>query len=179
MPTDQEIIAAFTANPDKGFNLLMSAYMQPVYWHIRRLVVSHADAQDTLQETFVRVFRTMDRYNSQHTLKAWIYRIATNEALRLLSQRQHRISISLDEAPADTFNLMADNYVDYTNMAVVKLQQAIHTLPLKQQLAFNFRYYDDLSYDEISQITGLSADNIKANYHVAKNKILQYINNSE
>ena len=166
---DREIVAAIRDNPEKGFSLLMKKYIEPVYWHIRRLVVSHADAQDAAQETFVRAFRSFGSF-CDGSLRSWIYRIATNEALRSLSgRRSERYEIS------DAFGLFADEYVDYSDLESVKLQQAILSLPHKQQLAFNLRYYDEMDYDEIARITGSTAVNVKVNYHLAKSKIIKYI----
>ena len=154
--------------------LLMVKYKAPIYWHIRRLVVAHDDAQDATQEAFIRVFRSFSQFRGDSPFSAWIYRIATNEALRLLEQRK-REQLSLDENEAEANRLMADNYVDYTDLEAVKLQRAILLLPAKQQIAFNLRYYDELSYDEIAQITDSSAASVKTNYHLAKDKIVKYM----
>ena len=179
MPTDHEIISAMKENPNKGMGLLMKAYMKPVYWHIRRLVVAHADAQDALQETFVRVFRSFSQYNEKQSLTAWIFRIATNEALRLLGKRKGKTDLSLDDTSEDLFDLKADAYVDYSDAEAVKLQKAILSLPAKQQIAFNLRYYDDLSYEDIALITGSTEANVKANYHYAKEKIVNYLKTND
>ena len=166
-------------DPDKWFGMLMKEYREPVYWHIRRLVVSHDDALDATQETFLRVFKSLYQFNAEYSLKAWILRIATNEALRLLGRNQGRITVSLDEPTAEILNLRADDYFDYSDKLAIKLQQAVHSLPVKQQLAFNFRYYDEMSYEEIANVTGSTAANVKANYHIAKEKIIQFMNNNE
>lgn len=179
MSKDTQIIAVMAKNPDEGFGMLMKEYREPVYWHIRRLVVSHDDALDVTQETFLRVFRAFNQFNSEYSLKTWIFHIATNEALRTLGRNQGRITVSLDEPTAEILNLKADDYFDYSDKLTVKLQQAIHTLPVKQQLAFNFRYYDEMSYEEIAKVTDSTATNVKANYHIAKEKIIQFMNNNE
>ena len=166
-------------DPDKGVEMLMKEYREPVYWHIRRLVVSHDDALDATQETFLKIFKAFDQFNAEYSLKSWILHIATNEALRLLGRNQGRITISLDESTAEILNLRADDYFDYSNKLAIKLQQAVHSLPVKQQLAFNFRYYDEMSYEEIANVTGSTAANVKANYHIAKEKIIQFMNNNE
>ena len=179
MPTDQDIITAMKADPQKGFDLLMASFMKPIYWHIRRLVVAHADAQDAMQETFVRVFRSFAQYDESQPLSAWIFRIATNEALRLLGKRKGEAQLSLDEASDDLFDLKADDYVDYSDAEAVKLQKAILALPAKQQIAFNLRYYDEMSYDDIALVTGSTAANVKANYHNAKEKIVNYLKTND
>ena len=104
MADDKGIIVAIRENPERGFRLLMASYKEPVYWHIRRLVVSHADAQDAAQEAFVRIFRNFQQYNEANSFKAWIFRIASNEALRLLGKLKNSTMLSLDEVTADMFN---------------------------------------------------------------------------
>lgn len=172
--SDDSIVQSMRAQPELGFRLLMQRYREPVYWHIRRLVVAHQDAQDASQETFLRVFRCWDQYRGDSTLKCWIYSIATREALRLISRRRESLSVD-DSQAAEVMALKADNYVDYSNGAAVRLQQAILSLPTKQQLAFNMRYYDEMSFEEIAQATGSKATAVKANYHIAKEKIIKYI----
>ena len=176
MANDKDIWTALNRDPEKGFRLLMARYQEPVYWHIRRLLVSHDDAQDATQETFIRVFRSLEQYRGESSLITWIYRIATNEALRLLERRKEtQASLDTDASP-EALRLMADEYVDYADAEAVRLQQAIQALPPKQQLAFNLRYYDELGYDDITQITGQSVGSAKTNYHIAKEKIIKYMN---
>ena len=175
---DTDIVSALKENAENGFRLLMAKYKEAVYWHIRRLVVSHDDAQDAAQETFVRVFRSIRQFKGECSFCAWIYRIATNEALRVLERRRGE-RLSLDDPEAGVSDLMADEYVDYNDLEAVKLQKAILSLPTKQQLAFNLRYYDELEYDEIAAITGSTAVNVKANYHLAKEKIIKYMNSTD
>lgn len=179
MPTDQEIIVAIKEDSQRGFGLLMASYMKPVYWHIRRMVVAHADAQDVMQETFVRVFRSFDHYQEDQPLNAWIFGIATNEALRFLGKSKGKSLLSLEDTSEDLFSLKADDYVDYSDVEAVKLQKAILSLPAKQQIAFNLRYYNELSYDDIALITGSIAANVKANYHNAKEKIVNYMKSND
>ena len=179
MVNDKEIIQAIRQNAEKGFRLLMVRYKEPVYWHIRRLVVSHADAQDAAQEAFVRVFRNFGQYNETNSLKAWIFRIATNEALRLLGKQKGDIMLSLDEVTADMLETKADGYFDSSDAITMKLQQAILHLPAKQQLAFNLRYYDEMSYEEIAEVAGSTAASMKVSYNIAKEKIIAYMNNND
>lgn len=181
---DTDIVSALKENAENGFRLLMEKYKVALYWHIRRLVVSHDDAQDAAQETFVRVFRSFSQFRSSSQFKdgrsfgSWIYRIATNEALRILERRRDG-RLSLDDPESGANGLIADEYVDYSDLEAVKLQKAILSLPTKQQLAFNLRYYDELGYDEIAAITNSTAANVKANYHVAKEKIIKYMNSTD
>lgn len=171
---DRDIITAIKNCKERGFQLLMAKYKKPIYWHIRRIVVVHADAQDATQETFIRVFRHFGRYDCGTPFPVWIYRIATHEALRIVDRRRQGM---LDmEATAKTIHQMeADNYVDYSKLEAVRLQQAILSLPIKQQLAFNLRYYDEMGYDEIAVITDSKPVNVKMNYHIAKEKIIRYL----
>ena len=158
--------------------MLMMKYQEPLYWHIRRLVVSHDDAQDAAQETFVRIYRSFDQYRGDCSFRSWIYRIATNEALRIISKRRQEV-ISLESAATGVQFIAGDNYIDYDDKVAVKLQKAILTLPPKQQLAFNLRYYDELSFEEIARIADSTPTSIKASYHVAKEKIVKYMNSND
>ena len=175
---DADIVSTLKKDAESGFRLLMAKYKEAVYWHIRRLVVSHDDAQDAAQETFVRVFRSIRQFQGECSFCAWIYRVATNEALRVLERRRCE-RLSLDDPESGVSDLIADEYVDYNDLEAVKLQKAILSLPTKQQLAFNLRYYDELEYDEIAAITGSTAVNVKANYHLAKEKIIKYMNSTD
>ena len=175
---DRDIIRAIREKPEKGFRLLMQKYKQPVYWHIRRITVNSEDAQDATQETFIRVFRSFGKFRDESSLRAWIFRIATNEALRLVGARRQE-QVSLDAEGDEANRIMADNYVDYTDLEAVKLQKAILSLPTKQQVAFNLRYYDELSYEEIAEATGSTPSAVKTNYHIAKEKIIKYMNSND
>lgn len=175
---DKTIIQAVREKSEIGFRLLMRKYKQPIYWHIRRLVVSHDDAQDATQEAFIRIFRSFDKFRDDNSFRGWIFRIATNEALRLIDARkQDQVSLEEDENGAN--RIMADNYVDYSDLEAVKLQKAILSLPAKQQAAFNLRYYDELSYEEIAEAAGSTPSAVKMNFHIAKEKIVKYMNASD
>lgn len=175
---DNVIIDTLKESPERGFRMLMMKYQEPLYWHIRRLVVSHDDAQDAAQETFVRIYRSFDQYRGDCSFRSWIYRIATNEALRIISKRRQEV-ISLESAATGVQFIAGDNYIDYDDKVAVKLQKAILTLPPKQQLAFNLRYYDELSFEEIARIADSTPTSIKASYHVAKEKIIKYMNSND
>lgn len=176
MTNDTEIINAVRRDPENGFRILMKEKWEAVYWHIRRLVIHHADAQDATQETFIRIFRSFNKFKGDCSLKVWIYRIATNEALRLIGKRHNDI-ISIDDDEMPEIRMIVDEeYVDYADVEAVKLQNAILTLPTKQQLTFNMRYYDELEYDDIARIIGSTPSSVKASYHIAKEKIIKYMN---
>ncbi len=174
---DKDIIRTIREERETGFRLLMRKYKQPIYWHIRRLVVAHDDAQDATQETFIRVFRSFDKFKDDSSFRGWIFRIATNEALRLIGYRKQG-QTSLEEDENGVNRIASDNYVDYTDLEAVKLQKAILSLPTKQQATFNMRYYDELSYDEIAEATGSTTSAAKMNFHIAKEKIIKYMNSN-
>ena len=169
--TDKEILHALKTDIQRGFGMFMQRYREPVYWHVRRLVVSHDDAEDVTQEVFVRVLRSVEKFRAECSLTSWVYRIATNEALRLINSKRSD-TCPIDTAPAKVIgNIEADNYVDFDDAIAVKFQQAIHSLPPKQQATFNLRYYDELPYEEIAKITGKNVSTLKTNYHLAVTKI--------
>lgn len=175
MINDDQIREVCTFDPERGFKMLMDRFQQPVYWHIRRLVVSHEDAEDILQEVFIRVFRNLSQFRGESSPGTWIYKIATNESFRFLNHRQEQ-AVSAEEMREELINkLMASDYVNYENEMAVKFQQAILMLPEKQRIVFNLRYYDELEYEEISRITDTKVDSLKVNYHYAKEKIKEYM----
>ena len=176
---DKHIIRTIRKFPEEGFRLLIGKYKEAVYWHIRRLVVSHDDAQDAAQEAFVRIYRSFPNLQDENLFRGWMFRIATNEALRMLELRKKDV-VSLDEDGSIIGQeVMADEYVDYTDLETVKLQKAILSLPTKQQLAFNLRYYDELSYEEIAEAIGSTEAAAKTNFHIAKEKIIKYMNEND
>lgn len=170
--TDADIVREIHRNADRGFRMLVDRYTEKIYWHVRRTVDSHDDAQDVVQEVFIRIFKSLASLNSAESLRSWIYRIATNEALRYI-ERQRSEFTPLDDAAV---NIASDPYVDYDDVEAVRLKEAIHSLPPRQQLTFNMRYYDELNYDEIAEVLGCSAGSVRANYHNAKEKIIKYMN---
>ena len=177
-PDDKYIIHLIGKNRERGFKMLLEKYQRPVYWHIRRLVVSHDDAQDATQESFVRVFRSIGGYSGDAgSFRSWVYRIATNEALRVIGARRSNV-VSVDSEETGVGLMAADSYVDYENEMAVRFQRAISSLPPKQQLAFNLRYYDDMPFDEIARVAMSTPASIKACYHTAKEKIVKYMNSS-
>ena len=173
--SDRIILDTIVTDQEAGFRLLLESYSRPVYWHIRRITVAHHDAEDALQETFLRVFRNIGKFKKEMSLAAWIFRIATNEALRQCDRHKDR-AFSLDDNESEACCIMADEYFDYSDLESVKLQKAILSLPPKQQLAFNLRYYDDFDYSTIAQILDSTVAAARANYHVAKEKIILYMN---
>ena len=178
MINEDKIRQVYASDPKKGFKMLMDKFQEPIYYYIRRLVVSHEDAEDVLQEVFIRVYRGWEQFRGESSLSTWIYRIATNESLRLLNARKNEEAIAAEEVQEELMNkLKASDYIDYENELAVKFQEAILSLPEKQRQVFNLRYYDELEYEEISRILDSKVDALKVNYHYAKEKIKEYILN--
>ncbi len=160
---------------EQGFRLLMQQYRKPIYWHIRRLVVSEEDAQDLLQETFINVFRYIHNFSEQSTLKTWIFKIATNECIRLYNKKKIETA-SIDSSHFLIEILKDEHTINYQEMEV-QFQKAILLLPEKQRIAFTLRYYDELKYEEIAEITGQRTGTLKTAYHYAQEKIRNYMLN--
>lgn len=179
MVNEDKIREVYASNREKGFKMLMDSFQEAIYNYIRRLVVSHEDAKDILQEVFIRVFKHMDRFRNESSLSTWIYTIATNESLRYLSTLDHKRHVLPEEVQDELIDkLRASDYIDYENVLLVRFQEAIIRLPEKQRIVFNLRYYDDLSYEEISKILNVKVETLKVNYHYAKEKVKEYIINS-
>ena len=173
--SDEKILHAINKDTEAGFRLLLSQYKEPIYWHIRRITVGHHAAEDALQETFLRAFRNIHKIKRDLSVSAWIFRIATNEALRMRRQLNY-FENSLDRIDqAEALGVMADDYCDYSDLETVKLQKAIQSLPPKQQLAFSLRYYNEFDYATIADIMDSTAASAKASYHAAKEKIIHYM----
>ena len=156
--------------------MLLKTYGNKLYWHIRRIVVSKEDAEDAMQETSIKIFSKFDSFKGDSSLFTWLYTIATNEALQVLRRRcdlfQSVDSDGVSERLRET--MYAENDVDVKTAEVV-FQEALLTLPTQQRLAFNMRYYDELSYEEIAEVTGKNVSTLKSNYHFAVEKIKKYI----
>lgn len=158
-----------------GFRQLVSEYKERLYWHIRKIVVNHDDTDDVLQNTFIKVFKNIDGFKGDSKLYSWMYRIATNEAITFINKRSKQHQISTEEMQMVMVNnLKADTYFD-GDEAQLKLQQAIATLPQKQQLVFNMKYFDNMKYDEISDVLETSVGALKSSYHIAVKKIEHFI----
>lgn len=155
------------------FETVLKQYERPIYWHIRRMVVSHEDAQDVMQETFIRVYQGLNKLRKKELLKVWMYRIATNECLRHLTKVRERTMAELSEDDLLVRRLEASEHVDWEDVEGVRLQKAILRLSQQERTVFNMRYYDEMSYEEISQVTGSTVATLKVAFHHAKEKIKQ------
>ncbi|SHF82815.1 RNA polymerase sigma factor [Pedobacter caeni] len=178
---DSEILEKFSNENTRheAFNLLLHKYQQKIYWHIRRLVIDHDDSDDLVQETFVKVWKNLDKFRSDSKLYTWVYRIATNESITFLNKKKQRNNTPLDEVSDELAEtLVASSYFNGDKIQM-KLQQALLTLPEKQRLIFNMKYFDDLKYEEISEITGTSVGALKASFHIAVKKVEVFMLNDD
>jgi RNA polymerase sigma-70 factor (ECF subfamily) len=175
--TDQQILEDFrqSATREPAFTQLVYKYQERIYWHIRRMVVNHDDANDVLQNVFIKVWKHLEGFRADANLYTWLYRIATNETLTFLEQEKKRRAVSFNEVETGLSNrLIADKQFDPAK-AEWKLQLAIQKLPEKQRLVFNLRYYDEMPYEQMSQVLDTSEGALKASYHHAVKKIEQYL----
>jgi len=160
---------------EQAFKELLDLYKERLYWHIRHIVKSHDDADDVLQNTFIKVFKNIHAFKGDSKLFSWMYRIATNEAITHLNQNSKRYSISSEELQQKAVNnLKSDVYFEGDEIQL-KLQQAIAMLPQKQQLVFNMKYFEDIKYSKMSNILDTSEGALKASYHIAVKKIEEYL----
>ena len=155
-----------------AFDRLVGAYLRPLYWHARRLVVVHEDAEDVVQETFIRAYDKIGTFRGgAGELGAWLYRIATNTALTMLRRRRPGLFSSLDDVSRILASRVAEACGEDADRTLVRFQQAILELPLKQRLVFNLRYYDRMPYGEIARVLGQREETLKVNYHHAVQKL--------
>ncbi|HAX94945.1 MAG TPA: RNA polymerase subunit sigma-70 [Prolixibacteraceae bacterium] len=179
--SDQEIMSRLKSSKekDRAFQLLVTKYQERLYWHIRKIVLNHDDSDDVLQNTFLKIWRNIDSFREESSLFTWLYRIATNEALTYLNQLKRKSATPMNEVSEYLQqNLEADEYFDGDDIQL-KLQNAILTLPEKQRLVFNMRYFDEMPYQEMSEILETSVGALKASYHHAAKKVEDYLNNIE
>ena len=177
---DKELLLQFKnpSSKEKGFTGIIKKYQEKLYWHIRRMVVQHEDANDVLQNMFIKVWNGLDNFREDSQLYTWLYRIATNESLTFIEQQKKRASISISDEDTGLSNkLKADRNFD-GNKAEWKLQLAMQQLPEKQRVVFNLRYYDEMPYGEMSRVLETSEGALKASYHHAVKKIEDFILNN-
>src|SRR6476469_9515418 len=177
---DKELLFRFknTDTKESAFTAILKKYQEKLYWHIRRMVVDHEDANDVLQNMFIKVWKGLENFKEESQLYTWLYRIATNESLTFLEQQKKRSSVSLNDVETGLANkIIADKNFD-ANRLEWKLQLAIQQLPEKQKLVFNLRYYDEMPYEEMSRVLDTSEGALKASYHHAVKKIEEFIKNN-
>jgi len=174
--TDEQILFLFSQSEvDKGFTVLVEAYKEKLYWHIRRMVVFHEDADDVLQNTFIKIYKNILNFKGHAKLYTWLYRIATNESITYLRKKKKQFTSSIESE--DNFlveKLKADQYFDGDN-AMLHLELAMNTLPAKQKAVFQLRYYEEMPYKQMEEILDTSVGALKASYHHAVKKIEAYL----
>jgi RNA polymerase sigma-70 factor (ECF subfamily) len=175
---DDQTLISLLQDPEtqrEGFECLVRQYSEPLYRQIRRMVVSHEDADDILQNTWIKAWGSIEYFRGDARLMTWLYRIAINESLTFLNQRRAKEGLSLDELDAERLALLeSDPYVD-ADRAQRLLAQAVQQLPEKQRITFQMKYFDELKYERISEVMGTSVGALKASYHHAVKKITQFL----
>ena len=177
---DQELLLSFKdpATKEQAFTSIIKKYQERLYWHIRRIVVNHDDANDVLQNIFIKVWKGLENFREDSQLYTWLYRIATNECLTFIAQQKKRNLVSLSDVENGLSNqLKSDTNFD-ANKLEWKLQLGIQKLPEKQRIVFNLRYYDEMPYEEMSKVLDTSEGALKASYHHAAKKIEEFILNN-
>jgi RNA polymerase sigma-70 factor (ECF subfamily) len=178
-PDDKELLFEFKQPQlkERAFTVIIKKYQEKLYWHVRRMVVDHDDANDVLQNVFIKVWNGLENFREDSQLYTWLYRIATNESLTFLEQQKRKNAVSLNDIEEGLSNkVKADDNFD-ANRLEWKLQLAIQQLPEKQKLVFNLRYYDEMPYEEMSRVLDTSEGALKASYHHAAKKIEEFIKN--
>jgi RNA polymerase sigma-70 factor (ECF subfamily) len=176
---DAELLIQFRNPPTKesAYTSIIKKYQERLYWHVRRMVVDHEDANDVLQNVFIRVWKALENFKEESQLYTWLYRIATNESLTFIEGQKKRSAVSLSDVESGLSNkIRADKHFD-ANKAEWKLQLAIQQLPEKQKVVFTLRYYDEMPYEEMSRVLDTSEGALKASYHHAVKKIEDYMLN--
>jgi len=174
---DKEILAKFSQPESRNyaFNLLVRKYQERIYWHIRKMVIDHDDTDDLVQEVFVKVWKNLDKFREDAQLYTWVYRIATNECLNFLKKKKKRFFISINDVGAELADKIDEGKYISGDEIQLKLQKALLTLPEKQRLVFNMKYFDEMTYQQISDIVGTSVGALKASYHIATKKIEEFL----
>lgn len=175
---DEKLLIANLKNSstqERAFRELMSHYKERLYWHIRKIVIVHADADDVLQNTFIKIFKNIHSFNENSKLYSWMYRIATNESITFINKKATKLNIDLSDLQHKMVSDLADDHYFSGNEIQKILQKAIITLPHKQQLVFNMKYFDEMKYADMSEILDTSVGALKASYFHAVKKIEKYI----
>ena len=176
---DKELLELFKdeKQKEKAFTSIVKKYQEKLYWHIRRLVIEHENANDVLQNMFIKVWNGLENFREDSQLYTWLYRIATNESLTFIEQKKRKFTESLDNEGNGLSNQVAASEGFDVKKLEWKLQLAIQKLPEKQRVVFNLRYYDEMPYEEMSRVLETSEGALKASYHHAAKKIENFIRN--
>lgn len=176
---DIELLKLFRAENSKNyaFDLIVKKYQKRIYWHIRRMVISHEDADDVTQNTFLKAWKGLENFNENAKLYTWLYKIATNESITFLNKKRKFLFLSVHDVEKQLYSHLESDSFFTGDEIQLKLQKAILSLPEKQRLIFNMKYYDELKYEEISEILSTSVGALKASYHHAVKKIEYFLKN--
>lgn len=176
---DRELIASLkdASTRDFAFQALVKKYQERLYWHIRKIVMNHEDTDDVLQNTFIKVWRSIENFREESSLYTWLYRIATNESLTFINSNKKRSFMPMNETSEFLMNNLTSDPFFEGDRIQMKLQEAILTLPEKQRLVFNMKYFDDMKYEEMSQVLDTSVGALKASFHHAVKKVEEYLKN--
>lgn len=174
---DKELLEQFKdeATRRRAFHLLLEKYQKRIYWHIRKMVIDHDDADDLTQDTFVKVWHHLQDFRNDAQLFTWLYKIATNECLAFLNKKRRRFFIPLHNVEKELEEKLTSSELIKGDEIQLKLQKALLKLPEKQRLVFNMKYFDDMKYEDISEIVGTSVGALKASYHLAVKKIEEFL----
>lgn len=175
---DNDIFELLKTDVNKGFRIVVERYSSKLYWHIRRIVILHEDADDALQNTFINAWRNIGDFRSESSIYTWLYAIATNEALTLLNKKKKTTAVSLDDLGSYFANSQEGSSWFDGDEAQLKLQNAILQLPEKQRIVFNLKYFDEMTYEDMSRVLNTSVGALKASYHLAVKKIENIITSS-
>jgi RNA polymerase sigma factor (sigma-70 family) len=178
---DEEILSKFRDEKtrNEAFNMLLKKYQQKIYWHVRRMVIDHDDADDLTQDVFIKIWKNLPGFRNDAQLYTWMYRIATNECITFLNKKKQKNNISLDDVDYELADTLSSSDQFSGDQIQRKLQEAILTLPDKQRLVFNMKYFDDMKYEEMSDVLGTSVGALKASFHLAVKKIEAFVTNSD
>ncbi len=178
---DEEILSKFRDEKtrNEAFNMLLKKYQQKIYWHVRRMVIDHDDADDLTQDVFIKVWKNLPGFRNDAQLYTWMYRIATNECITFLNKKKQKNNISLDDVDYELADTLSSSDQFTGDQIQRKLQEAILTLPDKQRLVFNMKYFDDMKYEEMSDVLGTSVGALKASFHLAVKKIEAFVTNTD
>lgn len=178
---NEEDILELLRNPEtqrEGFAQVVEEYSERIYWQIRKMVYSHEDANDILQDVFIKAWLNIDKFRGDAKLSTWLYKIAINESITFINRSKAKLNLSIDDSDSFLINqLEGDEYFD-GDSAQLLLQKAVVSLPEKQRLVFQMKYFDELKYDEISEMLGTSVGGLKASYHHAVKKVEKFLKES-
>ncbi len=181
MVEEKELVSALQSDAQKesAFRSLVTQYKERLYWHIRKIVLDHDDTDDVLQNTFIKVFKNIHRFKRDSKLFTWMYRIATNEAITFINKKTKKNNITIEAVKDQVISRLESDVYFEGDAIQLQLQKAIATLPQKQQLVFNMKYFENHTYENLSEILDTSVGGLKSNYHIAVKKITTYLKSNE